>query len=681
MGNRLSSERSPYLLQHKDNPVDWWAWSDEAFVKAKLRDVPVFLSIGYATCHWCHVMEHESFEDPAVAQLMNQAFVNVKVDREERPDLDSIYMTVCQMLTGSGGWPLTIIMTPDREPLWAGTYIPRLSRYGRIGMVDLIPRVQHAWRQSRDEVESNARAITDALRQGMQVDTRGGDPTERDLEDAFEHLQRTFDPVHGGFGSAPKFPSPHTLLFLLRYWRRTEKNDALQMVEKTLGHMRLGGIFDHVGFGFHRYSTDREWKVPHFEKMLYDQAMAVLACVEAYRATKKPEYMQTACETITYVLRDLRSTDGGFCCAEDADSEGREGKFYVWHQSELEEVLGPELSSRVVCAYNIEAEGNFLEEATRRRTGENILFLRNRTDEDGLEEARTLLLAHRSRRVRPLLDDKVLTDWNGLMIAALARAGRVLRRPDYTKAAEEAAAFVGQTMLRGERLFHRFRDGEAGIQGMLDDYAFFVSGLLELYGSTHRADYLQMAIRLTDTCIEYFAGDGAFFLTASDAEALIVRPRDAYDGALPSGNSVMAMNLMRLSRLTGRSAYYSAASDIFQFFAKGIRARPAGFTAMLSAIEFGLEPSVQVVVAGDPMAADTQAMLSALDAYDVPDMVVHVVCGNDLIRVVPFLEAYTTHRDSATAYVCRDYQCERPTTDVAEMLSFLEPMIETTGYA
>ena len=681
MANRLSIERSPYLLQHKDNPVDWWAWSDEAFAEAKVRGVPVFLSIGYATCHWCHVMEHESFEDPTVAQLMNDAFVNVKVDREERPDVDSIYMTVCQMLTGSGGWPLTIIMTPDREPLWAGTYIPRLSRHGCIGMVDLVPQVQSVWRQSRDEIERSARAITDALRQGVQVDVRGGDPTEKDLENACEHLRLTFDPVYGGFGSAPKFPSPHTLLFLLRYWRRTGKEDALHMVEKTLGHMRIGGIFDHVGYGFHRYSTDREWKVPHFEKMLYDQAMAVLACVEAYRATKKPEYMQTACETIAYVMRDLRSPDGGFCCAEDADSEGREGNFYVWHQSELEEVLGPELSSRVVGAYNVAAKGNFLEEATRRRTGENILFLRARGDEDGLEEARKLLLAHRSRRVRPLLDDKVLTDWNGLIIAALARAGRVLGRPDYTTAAEEAASFVGATMLRGVRLLHRFRDGEAGIQGMLDDYAFFIWGLLELYDGTHRVDYLQTAIQLSDTCMEYFAGDGSFFLTASDAEALIVRPRDAYDGALPSGNSIMAMNVMRLSRLTGRPEYGRAATDIFRFFAKGIRARPAGFTAMLSAIEYGLGPSVQVVVAGDSSAADTQAMLSALKASDLQDTVVHVADGNDLIELVPLLEAYTMQRGCATAYVCRDYRCKRPTTDLAEMLSFLEPMIDTPHHA
>ena len=377
MSNRLQHEQSPYLLQHKDNPVEWWAWSDEAFEAARENDKPVFLSIGYSTCHWCHVMEHESFEDEGVARLMNDAFINIKVDREERPDIDTIYMTVCQMMTGSGGWPLTIMMTPEKKPFFAATYIPKESRYGRSGMLELVPRVKEIWQGQRERIEQDAENITDALVEAVTRDTSGRHLDVDALHLAFAQLRRRFDPKHGGFGTAPKFPAPHNLLFLLRYWKRSGEAHALRMVETTLEHMRLGGVYDHVGYGFHRYATDAQWKLPHFEKMLYDQAMLALAYTEAFQATGKATYEQTAREIFTYVLRDMTAPEGGFYSAEDADSEGREGTFYLWHRHELYDVLDADLADLVIRVYNVDEEGNFEDEATRERTGENILHRTN----------------------------------------------------------------------------------------------------------------------------------------------------------------------------------------------------------------------------------------------------------------------------------------------------------------
>ncbi len=494
MANRLADSASPYLLQHRDNPVNWWPWSPAAFDAARSRDVPVFLSIGYSTCHWCHVMERESFEAPAVARLMNEAFINIKVDREERPDIDSVYMTVCQMLTGSGGWPLTIVMTPEGRPFFAGTYFPRESRFGRIGMLDLVPRIQEIWRERREDIAREALRLTGNLAATARADTRAEMPSVQTMSKAYHQLRSRFDVERGGFGSAPKFPSPHGLMFLLRYWQRTGETDALRMVEVTLQKMRMGGIFDQVGFGFHRYSTDAEWKLPHFEKMLYDQALHVIAYAEAYQATGKPLYQRVAREVITYVLRDLTGPEGGFHTAEDADSEGREGKFYVWHQHELEQVLDKDLFRFAAEAFSVREEGNFADEATGKLTGENVLYLTRTADEVRLEEARARLLEIRQRRVRPGKDDKVLTDWNGLMIAALSVASRAFDDPRYAAAACRAANFVRDNLtLSGGRLLHRWRRGESGVSGMLDDYAFYVWGLLELYETTYAAEYLEQA--------------------------------------------------------------------------------------------------------------------------------------------------------------------------------------------
>ncbi|MGH7890123.1 MAG: thioredoxin domain-containing protein, partial [Thermodesulfobacteriota bacterium] len=474
--NRLISEKSPYLLQHAHNPVDWYPWGEEAFVKAKNEDKPIFLSIGYSTCHWCHVMENESFEDEEVAKLMNDAFVSIKVDREERPDIDSIYMTVCQMLSQGGcGWPLNIIMTPDKKPFYAATYIPKENRHGRAGMLEFIPRIKEIWKTQRDNVLDSADQITSAIRQASQVsnEKKGKELDGSTFEKAYDQLAQNFDTVHGGFGRAPKFPTPHNLLFLLRCWKRTGKDKALEIVEKTLSAMRRGGIYDHVGFGFHRYSTDPEWLVPHFEKMLYDQAMLSMAYIEGYQATGNRDYEKTAREIFTYVLRDMTSPDGGFYSAEDADSEGEEGKFYLWTEDEIRKVLNKEESDLVMKVFNVEKGGNFSDEATGRKTHSNIFHLSGSLSdaasllnlereqlERRIETAREKLFSVREKRIHPHKDDKILTDWNGLMIAALAKGASAFDEPKYAEAAGRAVGFILSRMQKSDgELLHRYRDG------------------------------------------------------------------------------------------------------------------------------------------------------------------------------------------------------------------------------
>ena len=508
--NRLIREKSPYLLQHAQNPVDWYPWGEEAFERARSEDKPVFLSIGYATCHWCHVMERESFEDQEAAELLNDTFVSIKVDREERPDIDAIYMSVCQMLTGSGGWPLTIMMTSDRKPFFAATYIPKQGRAGRPGLMELVPQVANLWRTRRTELLRSSEQIADRLKETATL-LPGKALGEPVLKEAYKSLVQHFDARYGGFGDAPKFPSPHNLLFLLRYAKRSGDQLAAQMVEKTLQAMRFGGIYDHIGFGFHRYATDQAWLVPHFEKMLYDQATLAMAYTEAYQFTGKGEYERTTREIFAYVLRDMRSDEGCFFSAEDADSEGEEGKFYVWTEQELEEVLGSEDGRLITKVFNTRPAGNFSEEATGRRAGANILHLKQPLDSlasnlgltsdqlaTSVEGARKKLFEARRTRVHPLKDDKVLTDWNGLMIAALAKGAHAFNDAEYGDAAKKAMEFILQRMRdKDGRLLHRFRDGETSIQANLDDYAFTIWALIELYELTFLSGYLRDALALT----------------------------------------------------------------------------------------------------------------------------------------------------------------------------------------
>ena len=693
--NRLQSEKSPYLLQHADNPVDWYPWGEEAFRKAKEEDKPIFLSIGYSTCHWCHVMEHESFEDPEVARLMNENFINIKVDREERPDIDELYMTVAQLLTGRGGWPLTILMSPDQKPFFASTYIPKESRYGRPGMLELIPRIAEVWKARREEVDSSSESILQALQKVSQSRVAGDLPDESILKRTYTGLSEQFDEHYGGFGSAPKFPSPHNFLFLLRYWRRSGEERALKIVEKTLTAMRRGGIFDQVGYGFHRYSTDARWRVPHFEKMLYDQALLALAYTETYQATGKPFYAHTAREVLTYVLRDMVTPEGGFASAEDADSEGEEGKFYTWSYEELSSLLDSEELAELEERFAVQADGNYKEEATGEQTGTNILYMHH---EDGLaiagdgtaaalsDSTRKKLFESRRERVRPLKDDKILTSWNGLMIAALARAGGVLGEASYLEAAERAADFIlARLRSKDGGLLHRYREGEAAIPGYATDYAYLVWGLIELYESTFNSSYLRHARGLMEKFIEDFWDDstgGGFFLTAEKSENLLVRQRNDTDGALPSAGSVALLDLLKLGRMTQNQDYEDKALALTRTTSQLVETSPPAFTFLLSALDFQIGPSFEVVIAGHSTASDTREMAQVLRKEFAPNKVVLFRPAEEeqpeISDLAPFTLFQVSIDGKATAYVCRDYACELPVTDSEAMLRLLRDSLENT---
>jgi len=686
--NRLLNEKSPYLLQHADNPVDWYPWGDEAFDRAQREDKPVFLSIGYSTCHWCHVMAHESFEDQTVAALLNEAFVCVKVDREERPDIDGIYMRVCQMMTGSGGWPLTILMTPDRRPFFAATYIPKESRWGRQGLVDLIPRIKALWETRRHDVEKAAGQTASGL---MQPRVEKGElDTEEVLARTFTELQEQFDDAYGGFGNAPKFPMPHQIVFLLRHWQRTGAPGALRMAVKTLSAMRHGGIFDQLGFGFHRYSTDQTWLVPHFEKMLYDQALLTMAFTEAYQATRDESHGRTAGEVLAYCLGELRAPEGGFFTAEDADSEGEEGRFYLWRMEEIRRLLAPEEVRLAASAFSLVEEGNFVDPLEPQKRGDNILRLSGPpariARELGMAEAAFLtdlerirgrLLAARGKRVRPLRDDKILTDWNGLMIAALARAARVFNEPRYLEAAREAIAFILARMKTPEgRLLHCFCKGEASVAAHLDDYAFFIWGLIEAYEAGFDADDLRAALALQEVVDSRFRDpDGGFFLTPDDGEALLFRPKEGHDGAVPSGNAVTLMNLIRLGRMTGDSRREEEAATLSRAFAESLRQIPSAHAQWMTALELTASASCEVVIAGRPGSRDTDALLALLRRLYLPRMTL-LFCpegeeGPKIAEIAPFTKGMRAIQGRASAYVCTGFSCSSPVTDPRELAALL----------
>ena len=688
-GNRLSAEPSPYLRQHANNPVDWLPWGDAAFAEARRRDVPVFLSIGYSTCHWCHVMAHESFEDEGVARLMNEAFVCVKVDREERPDVDDVYMAVCQAMTGSGGWPLTVLLTPDKRPFFSGTYFPKESRMGRMGMLDLVPALTKAWGERRAELERQADHVMRHVRgephgHGDEDET----PQEPEAEPEIgletlalgaEMLAKRFDAAHGGFGGAPKFPSPQTILYLLRWHHRTGDVQALEMVRRTLTAMSCGGIFDHLGGGFHRYSTDKEWLVPHFEKMLYDQAMLAFAYAEAHHATGDPAFAATARATLDYVLRDLADPAGGLHCAEDADSEGIEGKFYVWTRAEVLQALGAAEGKRFCVAYNVTAEGNFHDEATRRRTGANILHLKaplSAAEDTALAPLRARLLAARSRRVRPGLDDKVLTDWNGLAVAALAAAGRILGEERYVAAAVRAAEFLHKSMRAPDgRLRHRFRAGVHDEVAFLDDHAFLLWGLTELYHATFDPRWLQWAVEVAGEMEKRFSDPaGGFFNSPAGGEDLGVRRKEAYDGAMPSGNSAAAFALLRLGLLTGDTRWTALGEGTLEAFAGELSDHPAALAMMLCALDLDVGPAQELVVAGAGPAAE--AMLAGARGMYLPRTVV-LRARAGLAAVAPWT-AEMGEADAAVAYVCTGFACQAPVREWRALQPLLLPVPRTT---
>jgi uncharacterized protein YyaL (SSP411 family) len=690
MPNHLINETSPYLRQHAHNPVDWYPWGSEAFERAQRENKPIFLSIGYSTCHWCHVMAHESFENPEVARLMNEAFVSIKVDREERPDIDNVYMSVCQVMTGSGGWPLSIIITPDKKPFFAATYIPREGRFGLIGMTELIPQIKELWATRRGEALSLSNEIVTLLQQTSR-DTPGEELDEATLEFTYEQLVQRFDGQHAGFGSAPKFPTPHNLLFLLRYWKRSGSKAALDMVEKTLQAMRRGGIYDHVGFGLHRYSTDSQWLVPHFEKMLYDQAMLAMAYTEAYQATGKENYGRTARELFTYVLRDMTAAEGGFCSAEDADSEGKEGEFYLWTHEEVRQALGNDEADFVAKTFNIEKDGNFAEQATRKRSGVNILHLSKTLGELAsdlnlsqhdlwrrLEVIRQKLFAYREKRVHPMKDDKILTDWNGLMIAALAKGAQAFDEPGYAEVACRAADFIlGNMRKPNGRLLHRYRDGQAGLEANLDDYAFLVWGLIELYEAVFNTKYLKMALELTSDMVRHFwdEDNSGLYLTPDDGESLFVRKKEIYDGAIPSGNSVAMLNLLRLGHMTATSDLEEKAARIGSAFSRSVKQLLSAHTQLMVALDFGIGPCYEVVIAGKAQAEDTKAMIKALRTRFLPNKVVLLNPGGrespEIAKLAEFTKSQSSIDGRATAYVCMNYNCKLPTTDIDKMLELL----------
>ena len=688
--NRLADEKSPYLLQHAYNPVDWYPWEKEAFARAAREDKPVFLSIGYSTCHWCHVMEKESFEDEDVAALMNRSFISVKVDREERPDVDGVYMTVCQMLTGSGGWPLTIIMTPDKKPFFAGTYFPRESRFGRIGMLDLLPRVQKMWERDRAGILKLSTEITEQLKQ--EDAPQQNDPVESVLHEAFAQFAQLFDKDNGGFSPAPKFPTAHILLFLLRYGKRTGERDALHMATRTLDAMRDGGIYDHAGFGFHRYATDARWHVPHFEKMLYDQAMLCLAYTEAFQATGDQRYRKTAEEIIAYVLRDMTSPDGGFFSAEDADSEGEEGKFYVWPYDEIVRMFDRDNQELICSAFDIHKHGNFTDPVSGEQAKTNILRRLTPLDiiaaerklslhqaEVRIEEVRAGLFTIRGKRPRPHKDDKILTDWNGLMITALAKAAQAFQRQEYAAAAVRAAAFLlNRLSLSDGSLLHRYRQDDASLPAHIDDYAFLISGLIELYEATFDPQHLRAALSLNSIVIRHFwdKDSGGFFFTADNGEDLLVRKKEAYDSAIPSGNSVALMNLLRLAKMTGDTGLEEMADRSARSFFSSVRQTPSAHAYFLCALDYRFGPSYEVVISGNPEAADTRNMLRVLQTTFLPHVSVlfrpHDGDASGIIEIAAFTKQHTAIKDRATAYVCRDYHCLTPTTDPEAMLAMLQ---------
>tara|TARA_B100002003_G_scaffold2170_1_gene2057 strand:+ start:157 stop:2271 length:2115 start_codon:yes stop_codon:yes gene_type:complete len=672
--NHLANEQSPYLLQHADNPVDWYPWGEEAFAKAKAENKPIFLSIGYSTCHWCHVMEHESFEDDSVAKLLNDWFVSIKVDREELPEIDHVYMSVCQAMTGRGGWPLTIVMTPDKEPFFAGTYFPKDGRGQRSGMLQLLPIINDAWTNKHAEIMKSVEQVKSYL---VRANTRKlGDALDpKILETAYDDFVKRFDQDKGGFGKAPKFPSPHNLTYLLRYYHRTKNQNALLMVETTLKNMRLGGIYDHIGFGFHRYSTDKKWLVPHFEKMLYDQAMLAMAYLETYQITKNEFYASTAKEIFTYVLRDMTSPEGGFYSAEDADSEGEEGKFYVWTNKEITDILGEEDGLTFNTIFNILSDGNFHDEASGQQSGQNILHLEKHIkytaesmdispDElrENISNWRQTLFNVREKRIHPLKDDKILTDWNGLMIAAMARGSIALNDPSYAEAAQNSANFVLRKLrTKGGHLLKRHRNGKSSLDAHLDDYAFMIWGLLELYEANFNPENLSAAIELANIMVEDFWNDdaGGFYLGSDNTEELIVRAITAYDGAIPSGNSVAVIVLNRLARITSNMDWLDKAEKTIRTFQQDVLRMPTGHTNMLTGFMFSLDAK-EVVVVGDHTEVTKSFLQSISQSYN-PNRVVLFKKGENLSAIAPWTDSQTMLDEKPTAYVCKDFACNQPT--------------------
>lgn len=672
MGNKLADEKSPYLLQHKENPVDWYPWGEEAFAKARAENKPVFLSIGYATCHWCHVMAHESFEDDGIADLLNEAFINVKVDREERPDIDSTYMTVCQMLTGQGGWPLTIVMTPEKEPFFAGTYIPKEARFSRIGLRQLIPGIKGMWIHEPGKIKKAVDGIKDGFGRAQSYES-GDFPGTEAIDYAAEQLAMRFDTQFGGFGSAPKFPSPHNVMFLLRQWHHTGEQRFLDAVTETLTAMRLGGIWDHIGFGFHRYSTDQKWLLPHFEKMLYDQALLMMAYTETWQATQNPLFKQTVYEIAEYVSRDLTGSENNFFSAEDADSEGEEGKFYVWKTSEVDALLNETEAAFFKSAFNIHEDGNFEDEATKVLIAQNIPHLKSEANEaDGKlwTSIRKKIFSNREKRIRPLLDDKTLTDWNALMIAALAKAGAAFSDTEFLSKAEKAYEFVEQKLIIDDQLYHRYKEEDTAISAFADDYAFMIWASLELYEATFKTGYLAKALELNEQFITTFwdEDNGGVYFSVNDEDQPLGRQKQIYDGAIPSANSVAMLNLVRLGKITGNTELEEKANALGKFFSSDLIRSGSSTTMSMMALQFLYHSPKEIVIAEGK--EDIKPFKDLIHQKFVPSKVLLVRPFKEdaeLYSISGFLKHQTPVDDNTTVYICKNYSCDKPITDLKKI--------------
>jgi len=667
--NALIHESSPYLQQHAHNPVNWMPWGEDAFALARLQDKPIFLSIGYSTCHWCHVMEHESFEDPEVAEVLNRYFIAIKVDREERPDIDAVYMHAAQMINGSGGWPLNLLLTPDKKPFYAATYLPKHERFGRMGLIELANRVGEMWQHDRQRIEDSAASIGTALTKSIDMAAPGKMDAGL-IDKAYLDTAKGFDISHGGFGDAPKFPTAQRLLFLLRYGALKDKTEAITMVEKTLIAMQRGGIHDQLGGGFHRYSTDANWLVPHFEKMLYDQAMLMMAYAEGWQATGNQSFAVTARDIADYLLRDMHDAGGAFYSAEDADSEGVEGKFYVWSADEIQTVLGKHADA-FMQAYGVEKAGNFTDEATHRKTGDNILHRTGPVDLAAFAADRQKLMAVRNQRIRPFRDDKVLTDWNGLTIAALAFTGRALSEPRYVQAASKAADFI-LTRLRDDNgeLLHRWRAGNAAIPAQLEDYTSMVWGLTELYEASFESHWLAEALKLNKVMLNRFKGKDAGFYQVEKSDDLIARPMEIFDSALPSGNAVAMHNLLRLSRLTGDAELAAEAANVSDHFAGIADRAPSGVLHLLSAVLMAESKGKEVVLVGDRGSVEAANMLHVIRTGYRPNTVA-LWHNAHIEKLAPFTKGQKALDGKVTAYVCENFQCNLPSNDPATVNDLL----------
>ncbi len=675
--NKLSSEKSPYLIQHAHNPVQWYPWGDEAFAKAKTEDKPIFLSIGYSTCHWCHVMADESFEEEATAKILNEHFISIKVDREERPDIDQVYMSYVMAATGSGGWPMTVFMTPEKKPFYGGTYFPPEDKYGRPGFKTLLLALHDSWKEKRSEIEESASSAVQFMQKAEILEGEPTPLTDDLLKEAAARYDRGYDEEYAGFGRSPKFPRSHVLSFILRVWKRTQEPKLLEIVEKTLDAMARGGMYDQLGGGFHRYSVDPQWRIPHFEKMLYDQAILVETYLEAYQITQKKVYADTARETLDYVLSKMTDKEGGFYSAEDADSldpitkdHKREGAFYVWKKEEIEKAL-PAKDAELFCRYyGITADGNALSDPQQEFVRQNVLYISDRTlsdvDRATIERSRKILFPIREQKPAPHLDDKILTDWNGLMISAFASAGLILGDKKYTDAALKAAEFIEAKLIaRDGSLLHRYRDNDAAITATLNDHAFLLHGYLRLYEATTDMKWLKNSKRSADQMLDRFYDKnvGGFYLTAHDAEKLIARTKELYDGALPSGNSVAVLALLRLGSMVGDRRYMEAAQLTLDLFSGALASDPTNYPEMLMALDYTIGPSREVVLAYHKDDAEAMSMRQEIFKYFAPNQVVlyHVEGRKEsLDSISSFVKDKQAVSGRAAAFICQNFTCQLP---------------------